>query len=158
SFSRFLEVAALTNAHVLNYTSVSNDAGIPPRTVREHYQILEDTLVGFQLPPYQRTRKRKPVSTAKFYFFDVGVANALMKRGDILPGSELYGPVLEHQIFLELKAYLDYRRSDKELTFWRTHSGYEVDFVVGNEVAIEVKAARRVSSSDVRGLLALSEE
>ena len=64
SFSRFLEVAALTNAHVLNYTSVSNDAGIPPRTVREHYQILEDTLIGFQLPPYQRTRKRKPVATA----------------------------------------------------------------------------------------------
>jgi predicted AAA+ superfamily ATPase len=158
SFSRFLEVAALTNAQVLNYASVASDTGIPARTVREHYQMLEDTLVGFQLQPYRRARKRKPVATAKFYFFDVGVANVLMKRGEIRPGSELYGAALEHQIFLELRAYLDYRRLDKELTFWRTHSGYEVDFVVGNDIGVEVKASRRVSPADQKGLLALSED
>jgi predicted AAA+ superfamily ATPase len=81
-----------------------------------------------------------------------------MKRGEIRPGSELYGAALEHQVFLELKAYLDYRRIDRELTFWRTHSGHEVDFVVGGEVGVEVKATRRVSPSDLKGLLALSEE
>jgi predicted AAA+ superfamily ATPase len=143
NFSRFLEVAALTNAQVLNYASVASDTGIPARTVREHYQMLEDTLVGFQLQPYRRTRKRKPVATAKFYFFDVGVANVLMKRGEIRPGSELYGAALEHQVFLELRAYLDYRRLDRELTFWRTHSGHEVDFVVGNDIGVEVTASRR---------------
>jgi len=158
SFSRFLEVAALTNTHLLNYTSVSNDTGIPARTVREHYQMLEDTLIGFQLAPYRRTLKRKPVGAAKFYFFDVGVANALMKRGEIRPGSELYGSALEHQIFLELRAYLDYRRLDRDLTFWRTHAGHEVDFVVGGEIGIEVKASRRVSPGDLKGLRALSEE
>jgi predicted AAA+ superfamily ATPase len=120
--------------------------------------MLEDTLVGFQLQPYRRARKRKPVATAKFYFFDVGVANVLMKRGEIRPGSELYGAALEHQIFLELRAYLDYRRLDKELTFWRTHSGYEVDFVVGTDIGVEVKASRRVSPADQKGLLALSED
>jgi predicted AAA+ superfamily ATPase len=158
SFARFLEVAALTNTHLLNYTSVANDTGIPVRTVREHYQMLEDTLIGFQLPPYRRSLKRKPVATAKFYLFDVGVANALMKRGQIRPGSELYGPALEHQVFLELRAFLDYRRIDRPLTFWRTHAGHEVDFVVGDDVAIEVKASRRISAADVRGLSALGDE
>jgi uncharacterized protein len=158
SFSRFLEVAALTNTQVLNYTSVSNDTGIPARTVREHYQMLEDTLVGFQLPPFRRTQKRKPVATAKFYFFDVGVANVLMRRGEIRPGSELFGAALEHQIFLELRAYLDYRRLDMDLAFWRTHAGHEVDFVIGGETAIEVKAGRRVSPGDLKGLRALSED
>lgn len=158
SFARFLEVAALTNTHLLNYTSVANDTGIPVRTVREHYQLLEDTLVGFQLPPYRRSLKRKPVATAKFYFFDVGVANTLMRRGEIRPGSELYGPALEHQVFLELRAFLDYRRLDQPLTFWRTHAGHEVDFVVGDDIAIEVKATRRVSPADLRGLSALAEE
>lgn len=158
SFARFLEVAALTNSHILNYTSVANDTGIPVRTVREHYQMLEDTLIGFQLPPYRRSLKRKPVATAKFYLFDVGVANALMKRGAIRPGSELYGPALEHQVFLELRAYLDYRRIDLPLTFWRTHTGYEVDFVAGDDIAIEVKASRRVSPADLRGLMALGED
>jgi predicted AAA+ superfamily ATPase len=158
SFSRFLEVAALTNTHLLNYTSVSNDTGIPVRTVREHYQMLEDTLVGFQLPPWRHSMKRKPVATAKFYFFDVGVANALMKRGEIRAGSELYGQALEHQVFLELRAFLDYRRLDRPLHFWRTHTGYEVDFLVGDDVAIEVKASRRVSPGDLRGLSALAQE
>ena len=131
---------------------------MPPRTVREHYQILEDTLVGFQLPAYRRALKRKPVATAKFYLFDVGGANALMRRGEIVPGSELYGPALEHQIFLELRAYLDNRRLDEELSYWRTHSGHEVDFVIGNKIGIEVKASRRISPADTRDLLALSEE
>jgi predicted AAA+ superfamily ATPase len=158
SFSRFLDVAALTNAQLLNYTAVANDTGIPVRTVREHYQILEDTLLGFQLPPFRRSHKCKPVATSKFYFFDVGVANALMKRGQIRPGSELYGPALEHQVFLELRAYLDYRRIDRPLTFWRTHAGHEVDFVVGDAVAIEVKASRRVSPADLKGLVALGQE
>ena len=81
-----------------------------------------------------------------------------MKRGEIIPGSELYGPALEHQVFLELRAYLDYRRIDKELTFWRTHSGHEIDFLIGEEIGIEVKASRRVSAGDQKGLLALSEE
>lgn len=158
SFSRFLEIAALTNTHILNYASVANDTGIPSRTIREHYQMLEDTLVGHQLPAYQRTRKRKPVTTSKFYFFDVGVANMLMKRGEILRGSELYGSALEHQVFLELRAYLDYRRIDEDLTFWRTHSGHEVDFVIGTKTAIEVKSSKRISQGDLKGLLALSEE
>jgi predicted AAA+ superfamily ATPase len=158
SFSRFLEVAALTNGEQLNYTSVGEDAGVPPRTVREHFQVLEDTLIGFQLPAYRKSVKRKPVATAKFYFFDVGVANMLMRRGEIYPGSELYGRALEHLIFLEIKAFLDYHRSDKSLTYWRSESRMEVDFVIADEIAIEVKAAGRVSPKDMKGLLALSEE
>jgi predicted AAA+ superfamily ATPase len=158
AFSRFLEVAALTNGHVLNYASVSNDTGIPARTVREHFQVLEDTLLGFQLPAFQETRRRKPVATAKFYLFDVGVANALLKRGRIEPGSELFGAALEHLIFLELRAWLDYRRREDDLMFWRSHSGYEVDFVVGHSAAIEVKATKRVTTRDLRGLQALAEE
>ena len=81
-----------------------------------------------------------------------------MKRGEIVPGSELYGTALEHQVFLELRSYLDYRRIDKELSFWRTHSGFEVDFLVGGEIGIEVKSSTRVSPSDLKGLIALSEE
>lgn len=158
TFSRLLEVAALSNGQILNYTSVASDVGMPPRTVREHFQVLEDTLIGAQLPAYRKAKKRKPVATSKFYFFDVGVANALMKRSAIRPGSELYGAALEHLIFLELRAYLDYRRLGHELTFWRTHAGQEVDFLIGDTVAIEVKASSRVSPRDLRGLRALSED
>jgi predicted AAA+ superfamily ATPase len=158
AFSRFLSTAGLTNGEQINFTAVGSDTGIPPRTVREHYQILEDTLVGYLLPTFQQTRKRKPVSTPKFYFFDVGVANVLAKRGLIEPGAELFGRALEHFVFLELRAYLDYRRLDHPLTYWRSRSQFEVDFVIGDEVAVEVKGKSLVSNRDLKGLQALSED
>lgn len=158
NFSRFLEVAGLTSGEPVNFTAVAGDAGVPPRTIREHYQVLEDTLVGYQLPAFQRTVKRKPVATAKFYLFDVGVANVLKRVPAIQEGSEAYGRALEHLVFLELRAYLDYRRIDHPLTYWRSRSQLEVDFVVGDGVGVEVKASGRVTPRDYKGLTALAEE
>ena len=158
NFGRFLDVAGLTNGEQINFTAVASDAGLAPSTVREHYRILEDTLVGEQLPAFRRTRTRKPVATAKFYFFDVGVANTLRRTGAIERGSDAYGRALEHLVFLELRAWLDYRQRDEPLTYWRSQSQLEVDFVIGDAVAIEVKAKSRVSARDCKGLLALAEE
>ena len=158
-FSRFLEVAGLSSGEQLNYTSVANDAQVPARTIREHYRILKDTLLGDELPAYQKTIKRKPVSTAKFYLFDLGVTNVLKKQSDLQAGSPAFGHALEHLVFLELRAFLDYERRDDALTYWRSHqSQYEVDFMVGDDVAIEVKSKTVVSPSDYTGILALSEE
>ncbi len=157
-FSRFLELAATTNGELLNFTSLGNDAAISPRTVQNYYQILEDTLVGHILKPFQKTKKRKAVATSKFYFFDIGVLNTLLGREQIAPRGEAYGRVLEHLIFLELRAYADYRRVRSELSFWRSLAKQEVDFLVGDKTAIEVKAKERVSNADLKGLRALSEE
>ena len=158
SFSRFLDVAALSNGQLLNFTEAGSDAGVPPRTVREHFHLLEDTLLGSMAPPFQKTRKRKPVATAKFYLFDVGVANHLMRRRAVERGSPEYGQALEHLIFLECRAWLSYRRLDWPLTFWRSQSKLEVDFVLGDHIAIEVKASERVTDRMMKGLRALHEE
>lgn len=157
-FSRFLTVAGLCNGESLNFTSIGSDCGVAPRTVREYVQILEDTLVGHVLPAFQKTAKRKPVATAKFYWFDVGVAHVLGRQGHITAGSSAYGRALEHLVFLELRAYLDYRRREDSLTYWRSLSQIEVDFVIDEHTAIEVKATGRVSGRDLKGLLALREE
>lgn len=158
NFSRFLDVAGLTNGEQINFTAVGSDSGLAPSTVREHYGILEDTLVGHQLPAYRKTIKRKPVATAKFFFFDVGVANALRRVRVIEEGSDAYGRALEHLVFLELRSFLDYHRRDDDLSYWRSHSQLEVDFVVGDRIAVEVKGAARVSPRDYRGIAALGEE
>lgn len=158
NFSRFLSVAGLCNGEQLNFESVAQDAQVPARTVREYYQILEDTLIGYQLTPYQKTKKRKPVATSKFYLFDVGVANTLLGRSNITPRSEAYGRCIEHFIFLELRAYLDYHRLQIPLTYWRTQSKLEVDFVLGDEIGLEVKASGFVSERETTALNALAEE
>jgi uncharacterized protein len=159
TFSRFMEVAALSHGEVVNFTKIGSDAGVPPRTVREHFQLLEDTLVGYLLPSYQGAGKRKPVSNSKFYFFDIGVAHRLMHRmSPLYPGTMEYGRALEHLVMLELKAWLSYNRKPDKLTFWRTYSKHEVDFVIGDHTAIEVKASGRVTERDFKGLRLLAED
>jgi uncharacterized protein len=157
-FSRFLEVAALSNGEILNFSQIASDAAVPSRTVQNYYRILEDTLLGYQLPPFRKTPSRKAVATAKFYFFDVGVAHTLIGRETVRPRTTEYGRALEHFIFIELRAYLDYTRNRTALTFWRTHTQHEVDFLIGDAIAIEVKAKERVADHDLRGMRALAEE
>jgi len=158
TFSRFLDVAAASNAQLVNFTEAGSDSGVPPRTVREHFQLLEDTLLGATLQPFQQGRKRKPVATAKFYIFDVGVANHLRKRTEINAGSPEFGECFEHLVWQELRAWLSYNQSDEPLTFWRTHSGYEVDFVIGDHTAIEVKASELVPERALKNMRKFSEE
>jgi uncharacterized protein len=158
AFSRFLQVAAATNAKILNYTNVASDAQVPRQTVKLWYQILLDTLVGFELPPYTASVKRKAIETAKFYLFDLGVARSLRRLPRIAPESADFGEFFEHFIFLELRSWIDYRRPRGSLAYWRSKSGYEVDFVLDGEVAVEVKAAAVAQDRHAAGLRALKEE
>lgn len=158
AFSRFLTTAALTNGQMLNFAKIGNDAGLPAATVREHYFLLEDTLVGFLLPAWIKSRKRKAISTAKFYFFDTGVTHALTGTTTLDRNSDLYGRSFEQWIAMELRAYLGYRRRRETLSYWRSVSDHEVDFVIEDHAAVEAKATKRVSDSDLRGLHALAEE
>jgi predicted AAA+ superfamily ATPase len=128
--------------------------------VRNYFQILEDTLLGFTLEPWRRRRKRRLVETAKFYLFDIGVANQLHPEAEIVAaGSDRFDRAFEHFILNELRAYLSYERLDHPLRYWRTSSGFEVDFIVGDmELAIECKSPRETRAADLKGLRALSEE
>lgn len=158
SFTRFLQAMALSNCEVLNYTKIGNNCQVAPSTVTEYVQILEDTLLGSLLLPCTASRQRKATRTAKFYFFDTGVARTLADIERIERNSSLYGKSFEHFIYMELRAYLSYTRQRHQLMFWRTRHGYEVDFVVGTELAVEVKATNAVSCRDLKGLRAFAQE
>ena len=158
NFSRFLETASLINGKLVNMEALSSDTGIPSNSLREYFSILEDTLIGSMLKPFKRAVHRKAISKVKFYLFDVGVCNILAKQGDIQPKSELFGNAFEHFIYNELRAYLSYHRDDRPLSFWRDRYGNEVDFIIGDEIAIEVKAAHMISGKHLKGLRLISEE
>lgn len=158
AFNRFLTAAALGNARQLNYTNVSNDAGVALNTVKGWYQVLYDTGLGYELAPFRKTRTRKPVATPKFYLFDLGVANELLGRFEVARRGDLFGTAFEHLVFAELKAALEYAGSTLPLTFWRSQTGFEVDFMLGDAVAVEVKGKESLSPADERGLDALGSE
>jgi len=157
-FSRFLQTAALANGELINFANVASDAQVAPSTVREHYQLLEDTLIGFFLLPWTNSKRRKAISTAKFYFFDTGVTHTLAGTKQLERNSDLYGRSFEHFVAMEIRSALSYRRMREPLRFWRSTHGHEVDFVVGDRFAVEVKAKTRVSERDARGLKAFQEE
>ncbi|MDR2679289.1 MAG: AAA family ATPase [Tannerella sp.] len=158
-FSRFLEIAALTNGETVNYTNIAVDAGVSVPTVKSYFQILEDTLLGRYLPPFQKRPKRRVIMAPKFYLFDVGIVNILLNRGKIEIGTELFGKSFEHFIYEEIYAHSRYSDLNYPLAYWRTASQLEIDFVLGDhEVAVEVKATSEVRHRHLKGLKAFAEE
>jgi predicted AAA+ superfamily ATPase len=158
-FARFLHKAALCNGELMQYTNIASDCGVSSNTVKEYFHILKDTLLGTWIEPYQKRPKRRSVNKPKFYFFDVGLANHLAGRFRLAPGTPEFGQAFEHLIFHELRTYSHYSGKNFPIAFWRTSSGLEVDFVLGDhEVAVEVKSATTVHPRHLRHLRALGEE
>jgi predicted AAA+ superfamily ATPase len=158
AFSEFLRVAAITSSELINYVNIARETGVSHKVVRTYFDILEDTYLGFRIPPWKRSKNRRMIITEKFYLFDVGVTNYLAKRQPKI-GSQEFGKAFEHYILMELKAYQAYRNPDIPITFWRTSTGREVDFIWGDKrLAIEIKGSSRVHEGDIGGLQALIED
>lgn len=158
SFASFLDAIALSNNEEINLESFARDCGVSPATVRNYIQILEDTLIGFPLYGFTKTKKRKAISRMKHYLFDVGVVNTLCNRGEIALKSELFGKAFEQFMIQEIRAYLSYRRLHLPMSYWRSLSQFEVDLIVGQEWALEIKGTAQVQERHLKGLLALKEE
>ena len=159
AFARFLEAAAFSNGEVVNFHNIGRECGISGPTVKAYFEILEDTLMGRFVPAYRRKAKRRIVESPRFYYFDVGVVNHLLKRGKIAVGGETFGKAFEHLVLQELVAHRHYSGVGYEIAYWRTSSGLEVDFVLGDkDVAIEVKATDRAAAHHFRGLTAFRED
>lgn len=159
AFSRFLEVSALTNGEMVNYSNIGADCGISVPTVKEYFQILEETLIGRFLPSFQKKPKRRVILAPKFYLFDVGIANYLLNRGTIKFGSELFGKAFEHFIYQEIYAHSRYSDLQYPIYYWRTASQLEIDFVLGDhEVAIEVKSTTSANNRHWKGLKEFAKE
>jgi uncharacterized protein len=156
AFSRFLEVAALAHGEMINFSNMANDSQVPASTVREYYQILKDTFLAHEVPAYTETRKRKAISTSKYYLFDIGLARNLQHRQGLAPGTAEYGSAFETYIYQEIKAYCDYHLLPTPC-YWRSKSQFEVDFIF-EDFAVEVKAKQNIGPNDLKGLKAFQEE
>jgi predicted AAA+ superfamily ATPase len=156
AFSRFLRVAALCNGQIVNFTNVANDAQVPRTTVYEYFEILKDTLILQELPAWRESTVRKPLVSSKYYLFDIGVAGSIQGRA-FRKGTPEYGEALVTFLLHELISYRDYVR-EEPLCYWRSTSGFEVDFILADHTAIEVKAKTNITARDLKSLKALAEE
>ncbi len=158
-FHRFLEIAALQSSELIHYSNISRDIGVSEPTVKSYYDILEDSLIGFQLFPWRKGKSRKSIATSKFYFFDTGVVHTILRSPNILDrNSDSYGKSFEQFIAQEIRAYISYKRKDVSFNFWRSLDKYEVDFIINDCIAIEVKSSRKVKIEHRKGLIEIANE
>lgn len=159
TFSKFLDKVAFSNGEIVNYTNIATECNVSGPTVKEYFKILIDTLIGSYVPSFQKNPKRRVIAAPKFFLFDIGIANYLLKRKNIEFGSIHFGFAFEHFIYHELRTYSEYSGKKFEIRYWRTSSQFEVDFILGDhEVAIEVKSTDNVLSKHLKGIYAFMDE
>ena len=159
AFERFMEVAAISDGEMLNYSNIAADCGVSAKTVKSYFQIIYDTLIGYEIPAYRKEVKRKIVQAPRFYYFDVGLANYLMGRHSLKRGTDDYGHAFEHLVMQEMIAYRGYNDKRDVISYWHTYDKKEVDAVIGDaRVAIEIKSAELVKTKHKAGLKAFKEE
>ncbi len=155
NFSRFLEAVSFSHGQVLNISNVARECGVQRKSVEGYISILEDLLLASRVPVFQRRAKRAVTGHPKFYYFDTGVFRSIRPKGPLDSPSEINGAALEGLVFQHIRAWSEYQKSDVKLYYWRTRSGYEVDFILYGEhcfQAIEVKNAREIRSKDLKPL------
>ena len=160
AFSRFFDAFSYSHGELTNYSNIARDCGVDSKTVKEYYQILVDTLLAVRIEPFKKRQSRNIITKApKYYLFDAGVAGYLRKQYLKEEKGEEFGRSFEHFLLMEILAYRSYSDKDFEISFWRTKTGLEVDFILaGGEIAIEVKGANRIDKRDFYSLEAFTEE
>lgn len=154
AFSRFFDAFGYAHGEITNYCNIARECGVDSKTVKEYYQILIDTLLAIRVEPYKKRQSRQVITKApKYYLFDVGVAGFLTKRHIAEQKGVEFGKAFEHFLLMEIVAYRSYAGKDFSINFWRTKSGVEVDFILGQgEVAIEIKGSSYIDKRDIYGL------
>lgn len=161
TFARFLEAASFSQGSVLNISEVARECNANRKLAEHYFQILEDLLLAYRLPPFTKRAKRRMIHHPKFYLFDVGVYRTIRPKGPLDRPEEIEGSALESLVFQELMAVNALHGLDYELYYWRTAKGQEVDFVLYGApgiIAIEVKRTDKIRTRELRGLKAFANE
>lgn len=161
SFSRFLEAASFSQGQLLNITEVARECQIKRKLAESYFGILEDLLIGVYLPPFQKRARRRTTQHPKFFLFDTGLFRAVRPTGPLDVPAEIDGAGLETLVLQHLRAIISWRNSNGVISYWRTSTGLEVDFVVYTAdafAAIEVKRKRNIASHDLNGMRAFGDE
>lgn len=156
AFHQFLELAALESGEVIHLTNLSRESGVPVATLRTFYQVLADTFVGYRIPAFGATGRKRVLTTPRFLFFDNGVRNAAARlRLDAELVKTQIGRLLQNWVGQELMHRCLYAGRAWRLYFWRTVHGAEVDYVLETPdevIPIEVKATESPTEPDARHL------
>lgn len=163
-FRNFLEVSAQSNGKIINYSNIARDVGVDDKTVSEYYSILEDTLIGFFIPPFLHSFRKRLSLKPKFYYIDTGIVRSLsnLLSVPLISGTSLYGEVFEHFIITECIKLASYYNLEYRFSYLKTKDDLEVDLVVERPglplLFIEIKSANHVAIEDLSNFIKLCKD
>lgn len=163
-FRHFLEVAAQCNGKIINFANIARDVGVDNKTVERYYAILEDTLIGFFLPAFQHSFRKRLGTKPKFYFFDVGVARCLnrMISAPLIESTHAYGDTFEHFVILEIMKLASYYRRDYRFSYLRTANDVEIDLIIDRPklplLCIEIKSGTHITQHDISSFMHITKD
>lgn len=163
-FRRFLEVSAQCNGKIINYGNIARDVGVDSKTIKNYFSILEDTLLGFFLEPFHHSFRKRLSQKPKFYYFDLGVCNALSKTLtlEIKPRTSFYGEQFEHFIILECLKMASYYYPDYSFSYLRTKDDAEIDLIVERPglpiLMIEIKSSDMIQTEDISSFIQITND
>jgi uncharacterized protein len=163
TFSQFLEVAAFSNGEVVNFSKIAKVVSSTSKTIKEYFQILEDTLIAKRIPAWNRSIRKQLQQAPKYYFFDNGVINALTGelRSELKSSSYRYGRLFENLVICEILKLNE--NFDYKIYHYRTNHGNEIDLIIeknafSEPLAVEIKSATSPSIQDVKELVSFKQE
>ncbi len=163
-FRQFLQVAAQMNGKIINYRKIARDVGVDSTTVQNYFSILEDTLIGFYLPSYSKSIRKRQREAPKFYLFDPGIVRALSKNLDVKlkPGNYAYGDAFEHFVILEIFKLISYCKKRWDISYLRTKDDAEIDLIIevsqGKTICIEIKSSDNIRENDLAKFIEISKD
>ncbi|OGQ15380.1 MAG: hypothetical protein A3B70_03220 [Deltaproteobacteria bacterium RIFCSPHIGHO2_02_FULL_40_11] len=163
-FRKFLPIAAQMNGKIINYHKIEKDIGVDWSTIKNYFDILEDTLIGFQLEGWHQSVRKRQRQAPKFYFFDIGIKKALEGSLDQIPtpGTGFYGECFEHFIILEIYRLNTLLKKDYKLSYLRTKDDAEIDIILSKPgipiLLIEIKSSSNIIESDITNLSNLARD
>jgi len=161
-FRRFLHSAAQMNGKIINASRLASDIQTDPSNVRNYFEVLEDTLLGFRLEAFHTSIRKRQRQSPKFFWFDTGVARSL-QRGlgvELRQSTSEYGAVFEAFMVTQVRAALEYQVKQYQLSYLLTKDGAEVDLIVERAgeapLCIEFKSGTTVREEQLTTLAKLS--
>lgn len=163
-FRRFVEVAAQANGKIVNYARIAADVLADEKTVKTYFEVIEETLLGYQLESFHHSFRKRLSSHPKFYFFDLGVARSLARRLSVplVEGTYDFGNAFEQFVIVEALRLHRYNFREYRFSYLRTNADAEVDLVIerpAKKVAlVEIKSATQPTDADVSTVARLAKD
>jgi predicted AAA+ superfamily ATPase len=162
-FNRFFDIAGVYAAEIINYSNIARESSTSHKTVKSYFEILSETLIGYELQSWDVSVKRQLSKHPKFYFVDNGILNSIVNnlKDSIHPVQR--GKLFEQWIINETRAYLSYHNIEIQMYYWRTERGeFEVDLLLAKgrvpKIAIEIKAKKFIAKKDLSALIEITKE